>query len=191
MVEGLLALHPFTHLYIADLDAIARSGNHSGALAQLHHAFPALQLWVDAGIGNRNDYLQQLARSPGTAVAGTETLVDTGLLQSSGAGNELVLSLDFRHGWPLGQTDIPARPALWPDRIICMCLDRVGSDRGPDLAQLQRVQRDAPHSRLFAAGGIRHAGDLAQLQAVGVAGALLASALHGGHIGAAQLRQFS
>jgi len=191
VVAGLLSLHPFSHLYIADLDAITRAGDNTAVISQLHAAFPGLQLWVDAGISTRSDLLLHRARCPGTAVVGSETLADTALLQSSASGDDTVLSLDFRHGRPLGPTDIPAHPALWPGRVICMSLDRVGSNSGPDLVRLQQLRRDAPHRELFAAGGIRGADDLEQLQELGVTGALLASALHEGRIDAGQLRRFT
>jgi phosphoribosylformimino-5-aminoimidazole carboxamide ribotide isomerase len=191
VVAGLLSLHPFTRLYIADLDAITRTGDNTAVISQLHAAFPGLQLWVDTGISIRSDLLLHRARCPGTAVVGSETLADTALLQTSVSGDDTVLSLDFRHGLPLGPTDIPAHPELWPGRVIVMSLDRTGSDRGPDLARLRQLRRDAPHCELFAAGGIRDADDLEQLQDLGVTGALLASALHEGRIDAGQLRHFT
>lgn len=190
VVAGLLSLYPFSHLYIADLDAITRSGDHSRLIAQLHEAFPALQLWIDAGIGSRADYLRLRDRLPGTLVAGSETLADTALLESDADRHDIVLSLDYRDGRALGPIGIAAHPELWPARTICMMLDRVGSGRGPDLALLQQLQRDAPQTRIFAAGGIRGADDLAQLHECGVDGALLASALHDGHVDATQLQRF-
>jgi phosphoribosylformimino-5-aminoimidazole carboxamide ribotide isomerase len=101
-----------------------------------------------------------------------------------------ILSLDYRGGAFLGPPEIEHRVALWPDRLILMTLDRVGSDGGPDLASLGNLARRAEGRAVFAAGGVRHAQDLAALKAGGIAGALVASALHDGRLTAAELTRF-
>src|SRR5690242_13579263 len=50
VVRGLLSVHPFRSLYIADLDAIEGSGGNSTVLLELRHAFAPMTLWVDNGI---------------------------------------------------------------------------------------------------------------------------------------------
>src|SRR5262245_5294767 len=52
VARGLLAIHPFPALYVADLDALMGSGNNRAALARLRAAFPRLTLWVDSGIAD-------------------------------------------------------------------------------------------------------------------------------------------
>jgi len=42
VAEGLMALHAFSRLYIADLDAIAGTGDNQGDVAAIQRAFPAL-----------------------------------------------------------------------------------------------------------------------------------------------------
>ena len=59
-----------------------------------------------------------------------------------------------------------------------MTLTRVGSDAGPELAQIAVIQSVAGARQVYAAGGVRDAADLAALRSVGVAGVLIASALH-------------
>ncbi|MGE3290704.1 MAG: nickel transporter, partial [Geminicoccaceae bacterium] len=49
VVEGLLGLHPFPALYIADLDAIRKQGDNTSTILALRHRFPELRMWVDAG----------------------------------------------------------------------------------------------------------------------------------------------
>lgn len=191
VVAGLLSLYPFRYLYIADLDAISRAGDHSAVVAALHTAYAGLQLWVDAGIRTRADYLRLRSRLPGTMVAGSETLLDTGLLESDPEANDLVLSLDYRNGRALGASGIESHPGLWPNRIICMSLDRVGGTSGPDIGQLLRLRQASAGCEIFAAGGIRDSADLARLRDSGVDGALLASALHNGSINGPQLRLFA
>ena len=44
VVKGLLRLAPFPSLYLADLDAIERRGDHAASLDALAEAHPALDL---------------------------------------------------------------------------------------------------------------------------------------------------
>jgi len=68
-----------------------------------------------------------------------------------------------------------------------MMLARVGILHGPDIDQLSALMLRAPHKKLYAAGGVRSAHDLARLARAGAYGALLASALHQRLISAADL----
>jgi phosphoribosylformimino-5-aminoimidazole carboxamide ribotide isomerase len=68
-----------------------------------------------------------------------------------------------------------------------MSLDHVGNTGGPDLRRIRQLRPDAGDRQLYAAGGVRDAADLQRLQDAGADGALLASAVHNGRIGAAQL----
>lgn len=69
-----------------------------------------------------------------------------------------------------------------------MTLARVGAFAGPDLALLSAVARRAPGREIYAAGGLRDARDLEALARIGVAGALVASALHDGRLSRDDLR---
>jgi phosphoribosylformimino-5-aminoimidazole carboxamide ribotide isomerase len=68
-----------------------------------------------------------------------------------------------------------------------MTLARVGSGAGPDVERLAAVQRIAAGRRIYAAGGVRDAADLAALARAGIAGALVATALHDGRLGRAEI----
>jgi uncharacterized protein related to proFAR isomerase len=67
-------------------------------------------------------------------------------------------------------------------------LARVGSGGGPDVALLAELHSRLPDVEVLAGGGVRHAGDLRALAGAGAAGALVATALHGGAIGRDELR---
>ena len=49
VVAGLLSVHPFRTLYVADLDAIEGRGDASAILERIAKTFPHLSLWVDNG----------------------------------------------------------------------------------------------------------------------------------------------
>ena len=98
-----------------------------------------------------------------------------------------MLSLDFRGDAFQGPSEILAEPGLWPRRVIAMTLARVGSGAGPDLTRLAAIRSVAGGRELYAAGGVRDAADLFALKRAGAAGALIATALHDGRLGRADL----
>ena len=66
-------LHSFSHLYIADLDAIERRGDHDRTCAGLRHHSPAWNSRVDNGIGDPEAASAWLQRGLGCLVAGSES----------------------------------------------------------------------------------------------------------------------
>lgn len=170
VLEGLLRLYPFQHCYIADLDAILGHGNHDAVIAGLCRAYPNIEFWLDAGLRNSDG-------SRFRQVLGSESLDAT-----ASPKNTDILSLDFRGDAFVGPAALLEDAARWPDDIIVMTLDRVGSGQGPDLERLTALRTRTPEKRFYAAGGVRGAADLAALTEIGVAGVLLATALHDGRL---------
>lgn len=187
VVAGLLALFPFRTLYIADLDAIRKQGDHKTVIFALRQQFPQLRLWVDAGFAGECTCRRFLGAQLGDLVLGSESQADLRLLELLAAEPRVVLSLDFMGERPLGAAGIFAAPERWPERIIAMTLARVGGTSGPDLERLRQLRALAPDKRIFAAGGVRGTDDLHALRSLGCAGVLVASALHDGRLGAADL----
>lgn len=181
--RGYLSLHPFSRLYVADLDAIETGAVQDRPLQRIRDAFPDLELWVDNGLSDEAACRAWLAKGLGRLVLGSESQRETKLAPRLDA----VLSLDFRGGVLLGPEALLDEPQFWPDRVIAMALDDVGAGRGPDLALLQRLQGLAPHAAFYAAGGVRNAADLHRLAERGVRGALVATALHSGALTAADI----
>jgi phosphoribosylformimino-5-aminoimidazole carboxamide ribotide isomerase len=143
-----------------------------------------MEFWIDGGFSGAEDAAAVAGRGH-VPVLGSESLAGAeGLALAIGrlGPARVVLSLDWRGGRFLGPREVLDVPGLWPDRVILMTLDRVGIDRGPDLAALERLVSCAGHRGVFAAGGVRDAADLEALRAIGVAGALVASALHNGRL---------
>ncbi len=192
ILGGLLALAPFPVIYVADLDAIAGEGDHRAALALLATTAPGIEIWVDGGFAT-HDAARAMLGPRMLPVFGSESLArpdDLAGAHDAFGASGFILSLDYRRGAFLGPPEIEHRVELWPDRLILMTLDRVGSDGGPDLDALRSLAWRAGGRAVFAAGGVRHAQDLAALEATGIAGALVASALHDGRLKATELTQF-
>ncbi len=182
VVRGILSVHPFAKLYVADLDAIQGRADNRVALSCVRAEFPHLMLWVDNGIADLDAAGRWLDAGCGCLVLGSETQTDGALVRRFGRDRRIVLSLDFRGDIFLGPPAILSEPGMWPQDVIVMTLARVGSAAGPDLDQLVSVRAAAPDRNVYAAGGVRGAADLGALKSAGVAGALVASCLHDGRL---------
>jgi phosphoribosylformimino-5-aminoimidazole carboxamide ribotide isomerase len=193
VVEGLLRLYPFSTIYAADLDAIGGTGENLAVLRELHAAFPALHLWLDAGFHETARSHAWLGEKIGMLVLGSEAQRDTqtlAWLRDGPYGPGIILSLDFRGESFIGPEQL-LQPVCWPNRVITMTLGRVGSDQGPDIDRLRGIQAQARGRRVYAAGGVRDLADLERLVELGVAGVLVASALHDGRLGPRELEQIA
>ena len=195
IVKALLELHPFRTLYVADLDAIQRRGDNLESIRSIHQHNPGLEIWADAGIADETALEHWLDASVGRPVIGSESLLDAAFLsvvRERCMDPAPVLSLDYQGNDFMGPPALLTHPELyWPQRVLAMNLQRVGSDKGPDLALIVALAKRVTGCQVFAAGGIRCVEDLRQVQSVGAAGALLASALHDGRIGPSHLAQFA
>ena len=192
IVDALLRLHPFRTLYVADLDAIQHQGSNQAVLTRLHARFPEIDFWVDAGIAETATLEHWIAAGLSRPVIGSESLVDAEFLTiARDRDPAAVLSLDFLGGEFRGPPALLAHPErYWPQQVLAMNLQRVGSRLGPDFALVVELARRVAGCQVYAAGGVRSVQDLEQLAKSGASGALIASALHDGRIGTQELAQF-
>ncbi len=192
VAKGLLALHPFRSLYVADLDGIERGRPSWAVLERLAAELPNIALWTDFGCSDAPAAADYLARVPGgVLVIGTESQTNESLLRRLRHHPRAALSVDHFGEAYRGPPAILDDPPLWPERVIVMTLGRVGSGEGPDVETLSRIAARAGDRHVYAAGGIRGEDDCRRLRAAGIAGALVASALHDGALGAAALKRIS
>lgn len=191
VVRGLLGLYPFKKLYIADLDAILGQGNHAGQIRQLCASHPQLEIWLDAGFSQPADIIAWQSENV-RCIIGSERLQSFSQYQAIAEGaRDFKLSLDFAADCFLGPEQLLEREDTWPRQTICMTLSRVGSKLGPDYGRLQALIQRKPESLWYAAGGVRGEDDLIDLKSMGVAGVLVASALHDGMITGEQIARLA
>ena len=173
-------------LYVADLDALMGGHPQHAVLRELLGALNGIELWVDAGFADADAaaaLAAQLApHSPRIVpVFASESLRSRAALEDCHArfgAAGAVLSLDRRDGQRLDPAGCWDATALWPQRVIVMTLERVGSGAGPDLQTMAELHRKAPTTTLVGAGGVRGTDDLARAHAAGAGAWLVASALH-------------
>ncbi len=156
---------------------------------------------VDAGASDAAGVRALLELGVARVVVGTETLADEAALARLRAeipDAPLVLSLDLRAGRVLspdaalarlGAAEALARlGASGLREVIVLDLARVGTGAGPDMTLAAELSARFPELALLAGGGVRDVADLRALAEAGAAGALVATALHSGAIGADELR---
>ena len=182
-------------LYVADLDAITGTGSNRSAIAALAHE---MKLMVDAGISEPQKARELRALGSLRVIVGTETLSGPDALDRLLDVGNVVLSIDLRDGRLLSPdpqlTGLSAPDALKRlhdtrlSDVIVLDLARVGSGAGLDIDLIAELHATFPDLQLLAGGGVRDIEDLRALDAAGAAGALVATALHKGVIGARELR---
>ena len=181
VIAALSTLYRFNTVYVADLDAIEGRTDQRQILRELLTRFPGYTFWLDAGTRTveiaattATEWLRPVISSENH-----DCTQATAALEAHPAG---LLSLDYRHDNLIGDPQLLEHPEVWPRDVIIMTLDQVGSGAGPDMERIQSVRQLAPEHYYFAAGGIRHDTDLEELERLGIAGALVATALHAGTI---------
>lgn len=183
IVKAFMDVYPFKTLYIADLNAIQsleNTGvNHIKIIEKINADFPNVDLWLDAGINATKD-AEPWAALPIKNVLGSESFSTFAQYQSlvSTLRKPFTLSLDFLTGGYEGPNVLMQSAQHWPADIIVMTLEKVGANSGVDTQTLKTILAKARHHTVYAAGGVRHSDDLAQLKQLGAKGCLLASALH-------------
>jgi len=181
VAKGFLRLYPFKSIYLADLDAILERGGNERALARVAAAFPKIEFWLDRG------RRELPAAANFVRVLGSESLAPDLSAPDFSQDRDAILSLDFNGPRFRGPAELENRPALWPQRVIAMTLAKIGGATGPDFERLALIKARAGGREVYAAGGLRGADDLLRLAERGIAGALVATALHEGRIGAKEL----
>ena len=185
-------------VYVADLDAIAGGAGNAEVVAAVAAEAHAM---VDAGTSTARAVARVLDLGAARVIVGTESLPGVEAFRALRAAlpdAPLVVSLDLLAGRVLSPD--AALAGLHPAEALARLVDagareaivldlaRVGSGEGPDTALLADLHARLPDVDLLAGGGVRDASDLRALADAGAAGALVATALHGGAIAAGEVR---
>jgi|WetSurMetagenome_2_1015567.scaffolds.fasta_scaffold240821_2 phosphoribosylformimino-5-aminoimidazole carboxamide ribotide isomerase len=189
-----LKLH---ELYIADLNAIQGfSRTHHRSVIQKLCNIEGTRIILDAGTSGVEKAQAWFELGVHRVVIGSETLDELKNLQipSRVQNNRLVFSLDFKNGKILSRCrDLAAMPPIevlsqlqlagWQE-VILLDLNRVGSQEGANATLVSDARSRFPDLRLLIGGGVAKLEELAELNSMGVAGVLLATAFHNGAIDA-------
>jgi phosphoribosylformimino-5-aminoimidazole carboxamide ribotide isomerase len=185
-------------IYVADLDAIQGldTPNHRDVITALAHQ-EEMDVILDAGVSDIDGAQRWLDHGVRKVIIGSETLRDLQTLRAIPGRirrEQLTFSLDSRSGSILSQcaslaamNPVEALELLqesgWKE-IILLDLSRVGSGSGMDSSLAVRASARFPNLQLLVGGGMAKPEDLVSLKSAGIAGVLVATALHAGTIGA-------
>jgi phosphoribosylformimino-5-aminoimidazole carboxamide ribotide isomerase len=188
VINAYLSIEEFSHVYIADLDALMKTGNNHSLINSLFSRYPHLNFIIDSG--SVKPLYKPKQSGQFTPIIATELCTEHDLITLKQGSENFILSLDFSaQDIQMGESRLYQSSSLWPKRIILMTLGLVGKHCGPDLSKLAYYQHNYPQHDFIAAGGIRHIEDLYQLKQIGIKTALVASALHNGNLSAQDIQQ--
>ena len=185
-------------LYLADLDAIQGRPLQRALVTELCRL--AVPVFVDSGVSTVDAacYLRELGAAQ--IVVGLETLSSFDALAAicvAVGGDHVVFSLDLRDGLPISTNAMRDETVnglvadavnSGVETVIALDLARVGTGAGLDLDLISTVRGIVPpHVTVLAGGGVRGWTDLEQLAGAGCDGALVATALQNGQIGAPEI----
>ena len=188
IVDAFLELYPFKQLYIADINAIQKNGDHRNIISSITLAFPNLEIYLDAGFSSTED-INIFNKIKVTPVLGSEsiTTIDDYRAITKEHKKRMLLSLDFKNDVYQGPPALLQDSKYWQNELILMSLSKVGSQSGPDLEKLKHLKKMSPQTKIYAAGGVRDLGDLNTLKSENIDGALIASAIHNGNLSQSDL----
>ncbi len=183
------ALRP-KEVYVADLDRITGSGDN---LALIGEMAKKAETMADVGISSVEEL--ELLPLDCRPVLGTET-GSFDLLKRATSKREVTVSLDLFGGEVLTRDPslkVSPLDLIWRlnplpiKEIILLALDRVGTSTGLDEAFLRKAADLSDHPILLG-GGVKDGSDLDRLEDLGLAGALVATAVHGKSIPLERMR---
>jgi phosphoribosylformimino-5-aminoimidazole carboxamide ribotide isomerase len=205
--DAVALLHAFHQVlgvnacYIADLDALQGGPIQRSLireLAQFETGF-AGALLVDAGTYLPGGTLELVSCGASQVVIGLETLRSFAALAAiveMVGSSRVVFSLDLKLGCPMVHPALHDAVGATPDAVslatqavaagirslLVLDVGRVGTGCGVDLGLLQALRRRFASERLLAGGGVIARRDLERMRDAGCDGALVATAIHAGHI---------
>lgn len=194
VLRALAAAYGVSDFYVADVDALeGRPPNWDVIEAMMGWPY---HLMIDLGLRTIKDAERLPSRSNVLPILASESLPSLShcheLVRLLGP-RQLVFSLDFRSGqllghdrlWPLWSLEkiVEHLIELGIQRMIVLDVHRVGAGQGLDgLEPYLEWMKHYPHVQWIIGGGISHWGEIQQLVSRGIAGVLVATALHDGRI---------
>ncbi len=187
------AVNP-SEVYIADLNRLMGTGTCIESLRAIRSRYRDIRIALDYGIKSPSD-MEEIACVADSIILGTET-ASLELIHDTAANYPITVSIDLFHR-KVRASDV--RMKIEPLRlieeldgypvesIIILELDRVGTNSGVDTDFIARCVEHSSHD-ILCGGGVRNYEDIYKLEAIGVKGALVATAVHEGAITVSGLR---
>ncbi len=183
----------FNEMYIADLDAIQGLGSNIEVIKKISNCTD-LKLIIDAGVNKPRDTIRILEAGAEKVIIATETLDSIKQLEECvkiAGRQKIVGSLDYKEGRILTKSKeiMQFKPVQVAEifektgagEIIFLELSRVGTLQGLETVILKKVIQTV-NIPVLTGGGIDSVREIIDLQNLGIAGVLVATAFHKGKI---------
>lgn len=193
LLERLHTAFRCEEVYVADLDALEQTGDNLSLVAELVHQDGGIRLLVDAGVRSAAEARRLLDIGVSRVVLASETSTGPDQIAEIGRAvgfDRVVCSLDLGQGSVLWA---PPASGVWTAEeafaavsahgirsVIILALDRIGKETGVDGHGVAPLIRKFQGMEILIGGGVRDIRDLKTLHEIGVAGALVATAIHRG-----------
>lgn len=187
-------------MYVADLDGIERDEPQFELIERL--AACSVELAVDAGIESLERARRLLSLGVRKVIIGLETLPRLDMMQQfvlELGAHQVIFSLDLLNGACIGPDAAHRSPLevvglaveAGIRQMIVLDLSQVGMNRGVStLALCHSIKNRWPDLVVWTGGGVRSLADLHRLSLNRLDGAMVASALHDGHITPSDWKSF-
>jgi phosphoribosylformimino-5-aminoimidazole carboxamide ribotide isomerase len=190
------------YLYVADLDAIVFGKPNEQTIHNLTDN--GFRLLLDSGIRSTSDVESVDPTRVDSIVVALESIESVDVVTASideWGPQRTIFSVDLQRGLPMTRISRwqNSEPSSIVDeivqcgveRLILLDLAAVGMGTGiPTLQLCQTIKARHPTTRIVTGGGVNSPEDLRAAQDAGADGVLIASALHDGHVTAADLNGF-
>ena len=172
-IEYLLSIYDFNTIYLADLDSIDNFNNKNNLISNILKKFIKNNFIIDNGVRkysqiklyNFTNYKQIIA---------TETFEEYNLLIKN-SFNNYILSLDYRNNNIISKNK--DYKLLNPKKVICMNIDSIGKNNGPNYLNINLTKKLYPSSKIVVSGGIRDNKDIKRIKKFNCSEVILLSSI--------------
>ncbi|MFL2559933.1 MAG: HisA/HisF-related TIM barrel protein [Gammaproteobacteria bacterium] len=162
-IQYLLSLYHFSTIYLADLDSINLFNTKNSIINDIIVKYKHINFIVDNGLRHCSKINIYKAKNY-QQIIGTETFIEYQQLKNNVTANYL-LSLDYKNNTIISKTN--KYKSLKPNSIICMSIDNIGSQDGPNYKNLTSAKKLYPDTNIIVSGGVRNMKDIFNIQKKG------------------------
>lgn len=181
VINGFLNIFNFKKIYIADLDALEKQGDHVKIIDSICINFPQVEIWLDTGSELIDHYLQKSNSRNLRIILSSESLPSVAELSEyikKYPKHNFILSLDFKNNTLLGPQELLNAKQYWPKDVIVLNLNNVGAEQGNKFPTELNQHELTKDFHIYYGGGVRNSNDIIELKSKKISGALISTSLH-------------
>ena len=172
-IDFLLSYKDFNTIYLADLDSITKYNNKTNLIDRILTKYKDINFIIDNGVRNFTQ-INSFNSENYEQIIATETFYDYNTLLNNNY-KKFILSLDYKKNKVISRND--GYKLINPKKVICMSLDNIGQNNGPNKNNLESSKNIYPQSNIVASGGIRNTKDIIDLENEGYYEIILLTAI--------------